>query len=453
MTKEELWQSVLAQVQFKISKANFATWFKNTEILTKKEGVITISVPNAFSKEWLEQKYNKFILKILHDLDEEIKDVKYTINQVILKTENPQKNAASPVQSFSDQLEFEEFKISKLTNLNPRYDFENFIVGPFNEMAHAAAWAISENPGTDYNPFFLYGGVGLGKTHLLQAIGNKVIKDFPEKKVKYIPAERFIAGIVNSIKNQDIEKFKSEHQKIDVLIIDDIQFLAGKEKTQEEFFHLFNALYEKNKQIILSSDRPPKAIPSLEERLRSRFEGGMIADIGLPDYETRLAILKSKIKQKGLDFPEQTLNFIASNVKDNIRELEGALNRLAAFQKLNKKTPDLEAVQSLLKKLIQAPFKVVTFNHIIKSVAEFYDLKEKDLLVSSRKKEIVKPRQIVMYLLREELKNSYPTIGRKLGGKDHTTVIYGCEKIAKELEKSERLNEEIKLIKQKIRCG
>lgn len=453
MTKEELWQSVLAQVQFKISKANFATWFKNTEILAKNEGIITISVPNAFSKEWLEQKYNKFILKILHDLDEEIKDVKYTINQIVLKTESSQKNTLPPVQPFSDQLEFEEFKISKLTNLNPRYAFENFIVGPFNEMAHAAAWAISENPGTDYNPFFLYGGVGLGKTHLLQAIGNKIIKDFPEKKVKYIPAERFVAGIVNSIKNQDIEKFKSEHQKIDVLIIDDIQFLAGKEKTQEEFFHLFNALYEKNKQVILSSDRLPKAIPSLAERLRSRFEGGMIADIGLPDYETRLAILKSKIKQKELDFSEQTLNFIASNIKDNIRELEGALNRLAAFQKLNKKTLDLETIQSLLKKIIQTPFRIITFNHIIKSVAEFYDLKEKDLLISSRKKEIVRPRQIVMYLLREELKSSYPTIGRKLGGKDHTTVIYGCEKIIKELEKNDRLSEEIKLIKQKIRSG
>lgn len=453
MTTEELWQSVLAQVQFKISKANFATWFKSTEILTKKEGIITISVPNAFSKEWLEQKYNKFILKILHDLDEDIKDVKYIINQVVLKTNDSQKNTLPPAQPFSDQLEFEEFKISKLTNLNPRYAFENFIVGPFNEMAHAAAWAISENPGTDYNPFFLYGGVGLGKTHLVQAIGNKIIEDFPEKKVRYIPAERFIAGIVNSIKNQDIEKFKQEHQKIDVLIVDDIQFLAGKEKTQEEFFHLFNALYEKNKQIILSSDRLPKAIPSLEERLRSRFEGGMIADIGLPDYETRLAILKSKTKQRGLDFPEQALNFIASSVKNNIRELEGALNRLAAFQKLTKKTPDLETVQSLLKKLIQTPFRVVTSNHIIKSVAEFYDLKEKDLLVSSRKKEIVRPRQIVMYLLREELKSSYPEIGRKLGGKDHTTVIYGCEKVAKELEKSERLNEEIKLIKQKIRSG
>jgi len=453
MTKEELWQAVLAQIQFKISKANFATWFKSTEILIKKEGAITVSVPNAFSKEWLEQKYNKFILKTLHEIDQEIREVRYTINQTNLKTEEAPRNTFPSPQPFSDQLEFEEFKINKLTNLNPRYMFENFIVGPFNEMAHAAAWAISESPGKVYNPFFLYGGVGLGKTHLLQAIGNKIIKECPDKKIKYIPAERFIAGIVNSIKNQDIEKFKSEHQKTDVLIIDDIQFLAGKEKTQEEFFHLFNSLYEKDKQIILSSDRLPKAIPALEERLRSRFEGGMIADIGLPDYETRLAILKSKNKQKEVDFSDSILSFIASNVKDNIRELEGALNRLIAYQKLNKKTPDLETAQSLLQKIIQTPYKVVTPNQLIKSVAEFYDLKEKDLFTPSRKKEIVRPRQIVMYLLREELKNSYPTIGRKLGGKDHTTVIYGCAKIIKELETDDNLVEEIKLIRQRIRSG
>jgi len=453
MTKEELWQAVLAQIQFKISKANFATWFKNTEILTKNEGEIMVSVPNAFSKEWLEQKYNKFILKTLHDLDREIKEVKYTINRVALKTEEDQKATSPPPQALSDQLEFEEFKINKSTNLNPRYTFESFVIGPFNEMAQAAAWAISENPGTVYNPLFLYGGVGLGKTHLLEAIGNKIIESCSDKKVKYIPAERFISGIVNSIRNRSIESFKLEHQKTDVLIIDDIQFLAGKEKTQEEFFHLFNSLYEKNKQIILSSDRLPKAIPSLEERLRSRFEGGMIADIGLPDYETRLAILKNKAKQKGIELPDKILSFISSNIKTNIRELEGALNRLAAYQKLNNETPDLETTKALLEKIIQTPRKIVTPSQLIKLVAEFYDLKEKDLLTSSRRKEIVRPRQVVMYLLRKELKNSYPAIGRKLGGKDHTTVIYGCEKISAEAGKNESLAEEIKLIRQRICSG
>lgn len=453
MTKEELWQAVLAQIQFKISTANFATWFKNTQIIDKKNGAITVSVPNAFSREWLEQKYNKFILKILHSLDRETREVKYIVSKVKpVKKEEEQKTPSSS-QPLSDQLGFEEFKVNKETNLNPRYTFKSFVVGPYNEMAQAASCAISEDPGRIYNPLFVYGGVGLGKTHLLQSIGNEVLKKFPNKNIKYVPAERFISGIVSSIRNRSIESFKEEHQKTDVLIIDDIQFLAGKEKTQEEFFHLFNALYEKNKQIVLSSDRVPKAIPSLEERLRSRFEGGMIVDIGMPDYETRLAILKTKAKQKEIDLPDKTLSFIATNVKNNIRELEGALNRLIAYKKLNDKSPDLKAVESLLEKIIKTPRKVITAKQLIRVVADFYDLKEKDLLDSSRKKEIVRPRQIAMYLLRKELKSSYPAIGRKLGGKDHTTIIYGCEKILKESEKNENLSEELRLIHQRIRSG
>ncbi|MCX6764613.1 MAG: chromosomal replication initiator protein DnaA [Candidatus Nealsonbacteria bacterium] len=451
MTKEELWQAVLAQIQFNISKANFATWFRNTEILEEKEGKLLVSVPNAFSKEWLEQKYNKFVLKTLHDLNEGIKEVEYIINRTGGQVEKQKKYFSTP-QSVP-QLEFEELKVSKETNLNPKYTFENFIVGPFNEMAQAAGWAISENPGAIYNPLFVYGGVGLGKTHLIQAIGNKISENFPDKKIKYASSEKFITGIVGAIKNGSIESFKQENQKIDVLIIDDIQFLAGKEKTQEEFFHLFNALYEKNKQIVLSSDRFPKAIPALEERLRSRFEGGMIADIGHPDYETRLAILKIKSKQKEVEFSDKVLEFIASNVQTNIREIEGALNRLIACQRLNGKIPDLETAKNLLKNIIKAPPRVISSDQLIKAVADFYNLKEEDILNNSRRKEIVRPRQVVMYLLREELKCSFPTIGRKLGGKDHTTIIYGCEKIAKESEKNEVLVEEIKLIKQKICSG
>jgi chromosomal replication initiator protein len=451
MTKEELWQAVLAQIQFKISRANFATWFRNTEILEEKEGKLLISVPNAFSKEWMEQKYNKFVLKTLHDLNRGIKEVEYIINRV--ESQSVKQKTSFSVSQNVPQLEFEELKINKETNLNPKYLFENFIVGPFNEMAQAAAWAISENPGAIYNPLFVYGGVGLGKTHLIQAIGNKISENFPDKKIKYISSEKFISGIIGAIKNGSIESFKQEHQKIDVLIIDDIQFLAGKEKTQEEFFHLFNALYEKNKQIILSSDRIPKAIPALEERLRSRFEGGMIADIGRPDYETRLAILKTKSKQKEVDFSDNVLSFIASNIQNNIREIEGALNRLIAYQNLNGKIPDLETTKNLLKNIIKAPPRVINSNQLIKAVADFYNLKEDEILNHSRRKEIVRPRQVVMYLLREELKCSFPTIGRKLGGKDHTTIIYGCEKITKEIEKNESLVEEIKLIKQKICSG
>jgi chromosomal replication initiator protein len=447
MVKEELWQAVLAQVQLGISQANFATWFKNTEIISQEENQVVVSVPNSFAKEWLENKYGKTILKILHSLNEEIKEVKYTVGKTELKIS---KKAPISFLSEAGQLEFQEFKVDKETNLNPRYTFENFVVAPFNELPQAAAWAVSKNPGFVYNPLFVYGGVGLGKTHLLQAVGNETIKNFSQKKVKYIPSEKFTAGVVSSIRNHEIEDFKSKYRAIDVLILDDVQFLAGKEKTQEEFFHTFNYLYEKNKQIILSSDRPPKAIPALTERLRSRFEGGMIADIGYPDYETRIAILKAKAQERKIDFSEEVLNYIASNIQRNIRELEGALNRLSAYQKLNNKPPDLEATEALLKNLILSPVRVATPKKIIQAVAEFYDLKEKDLLSPSRKKEIVKPRQVAMYLLREDLKSSYPFIGRKFGGKDHTTAIHSYGKVLKELEINENLSDEISLIRQRI---
>ncbi len=448
MTHEELWQAVLAQIQLNISPANFSTWFKNTGIDSQKENEVVVSVPNSFAKEWLEQKYNKTIFKILNGLDGNIRQIKYAVNKSELKI--LKKNLLSSLPPETSQLEFQEFKINQETNLNPRYTFESFIVGPFNELAQAAAWAVSKNPGQVYNPLFIYGGVGLGKTHLLQSIGNEVLKNSPEKKVKYIPSEKFTSGVVASIKSQEMESFKSKLRAIDVLIIDDVQFLAGKEKTQEEFFHTFNSLYEKNKQIVLSSDRPPKAIPALAERLRSRFEGGMIADISYPDFETRVAILKAKSQEKKAEFSEEILNYIASNIQRNIRELEGALNRLIAYQKLQNQIPDIEIAKSLLKNLIAPPPKIATPKQIIQTVASFYDLREKEILSVSRKKEIVRPRQIAMYLLREELKSSFPFIGRRFGGKDHTTAIHAYEKISKEIEKDNNLSDEINLIKQRV---
>lgn len=449
MTNEELWQAVLAQIQLNISPANFATWFKNTGVFAKKDGEIIVSVPNSFAKEWLEQKYHKIIFKVLHGLDINIKEIKYQIAKAELKI---QRKVSLPPE-ISEQLEFQEFKINKETNLNPRYTFENFIVGPFNELPQAAALAVAKNPGSVYNPLFIYGGVGLGKTHLLQAVGNEVLKGFPEKKIKYIPAEKFTSGVVTSIKNQDMEGFKSRYRLIDVLIIDDVQFLAGKEKTQEEFFHTFNALYEKNKQVILSSDRPPKAIPALAERLRSRFEGGMIADISYPDFESRLAILKAKAQERKIDLGEEVFEYLASNIQRNIRELEGALNRLTVYQKLNGKVPDLPTTKSLLRNLLLSPARIISPKKIIQIVAEFYDLREKDLKSASRKKEIVRPRQIAMYLLKEVLSCSYPFIGKKLGGKDHTTAIHAFEKIKKERGEKESVEEEIDLIKQRFYGG
>ncbi len=445
MTKDELWQAVLAQIQFNISPANFGTWFKNTGILLKKEKGVIVSVPNNFSKEWLENKYNKTILNILRGLDGEIKDIKYKVVHSGLKTK-PAENNLDEI----NQLEFPEFKINKETNLNPRYIFENFIVGSFNELSHAAATAVSKSPGIIYNPLFIYGGVGLGKTHLLQAIGNEIIKNSPRKKVKYLSSEKFTSEVVTAIKNHSMESLKSLYREIDVLIIDDIQFLAGKEKTQEEFFHTFNALYNKDKQIVLSSDRPPASIPSMEERLRSRFEGGMITDISLPEFETRLAILKIKTQEKKIKISEEILEYISSHIKRNIRELEGALNRLIVYQKLNNQSPDIETAKTLLKNIILHSVKVANSKKIIQSVSDFYDLKEKELFSISRRKEIIRPRQIAMYLFREELKSSFPFIGRKFNGKDHTTVIHACNKISKEIKNDEKVEEEINLIKQRI---
>jgi len=350
-------------------------------------------------------------------------------------------------------LDFQEFKTDKDTNLNLKYTFTNFVVGPSNELAHAAAWAVSQNPGQIYNPLFIYGGVGLGKTHLLQAIGNEIVKKFSEKRVIYLQTEKLISEIISAIRNHRIEGLKEKYQQVDVLIVDDVQFLAGKEKTQEEFFYIFNSLYEKNKQIVLSSDKSPKAIPALTERLRSRFEGGMIADITYPDFETRMAILKTKCQEKRIELDEEVLSFVASNIQKNIRKLEGALNILIAHKKLQKKNIDLEIAKTLLKDLIQPSFKRITPKEIIKTVAEFYDVSERELLSNTRKKEIVKPRQVAMYLIREELKGSFPFIAKKFGGKDHTTVIYACEKVAKEIEENSNLREEINLIRQRFISG
>lgn len=448
MDNQEFWQAILAQIQFNISQANFATWFKNTSIVDKKDGCIIVGVPNNFSKEWLENKYNKLILKIAQQLEKEIKEIRYVTTNVGLKTKNVYLDNEE-----QSQLDFKELKIDKETGLNPRYRFDNFVVGPFNELPYAAATAIVKSPGTAYNPFFVYGGVGLGKTHLLQAIGNQILEGLPETKVKYFAAEKFITAIVKAIKDHSIDKLKAAYQDIDILIIDDVQFFAGKEKTQEEFFHLFNSLYEKNKQIILSSDRPPKAIPAIEERLRSRFEGGMITDIGRPDFETRVAILKAKAQEKKINLDDQIFQYIASHIQKNIRELEGALNKLTIHQNVSQKAINLDTAKELLKNIISSPIKTTNFKKILESVCEFYEVSEKDLLGKSRKKEIVKPRQVCMYLLRTELKQSFPSIGRRFAGKDHTTAIHSFNKIKKEIEESESFHEEVNLIKQRIYTG
>jgi len=405
VTNKELWQTALGEIELSVSKANYITWFKNTNIFSKKEGRVVIEVPNTFTKEWLENKYNKFILKALRNVSKDIKEVIYVISckkgeKANLKKKKVLKKVESQLsekQLSEEQLNFNQFDVDKKTNLNARYNFDNFVVASFNELAYAAAQSVIKSPGNSYNPLFVYGGVGIGKTHLLQAMGNAIIRGDSSKKIIYVSSEKFTDDVISAILNNGMDKLKNYYRKIDVLIIDDIQFLAHKEKTQEEFFHTFNALYENNKQIILSSDRPPRAIPTLEERLRSRFEGGMIADIGYPDIETRIVILKTKIKELNLELSDEILNYIASNVQKNIRELEGALNRIIAFVRLNNSIPTQNQVVKILKTITSNPKKRTNYKNIIKTVAEFYDVDIKDLSNHSRKKEIVKPRQIAMY--------------------------------------------------------
>lgn len=454
MEAEQLWQAVLAQIQLNISPANFATWFANTKISSIEKDTVLVSVPNSFSKEWLEQKYNKDILKILHSLDAEIKTINYTVS--VSKTEKrPQisKRQSQQEEDAVEQLGFSELETNKDTNLNPKYTFENFIIGPFNEMAYAAAMAVVENPGKNYNPLFIYGGVGLGKTHLVQAVGNKIKESSPDKKIKYVPAEKLISTIVNAIRNNNIEDLKRNLRDLDVLIVDDIQFIAGKDKTQEEFFHTFNSLYQKNKQIILSSDRHPNNIPAITERLKSRFEGGMIADINIPDFETRTAILKQKLEEKGITFDKEVLDFVANNIQKNVRELESAINRLIIFKKSNNKSPSVEDAKRLLKTIIISPNKITSPKKIIDAITDFYDIPNGNMFYSSRKKEFSKPRQIAMYLLKKELKLSYSEIGRKFGGKDHTTVIHACQLIEKLWDEDEKIHQEIELILQRVYGG
>ena len=450
MTKEELWESVLARVQLAISAANFSTWFQNTSIFSIEKRKVTVSVPNNFSKEWLQNKYNKLILKYLREIDSNIKEVEYKISPLSRRTTTTQQAETVQTPQISAQLQFEEINLDEKTNLNPKYKFDNFVIGSFNELAHAAALAVAKKPGRIYNPLFIYGEVGVGKTHLIQATGNKISKDFNKKNIQYTTSEKFTSKIIKAIRDHSIEDLKSHYKNVDVLIIDDIQFLAGKEKTQEEFFHIFNTLYEQNKQIIISSDRPPKAIAALEERLRSRFEGGMIADIGIPDFETRIAILEEKCKEKNINLSEDIMEYVASNIQSNVRELEGALNKLIAHRNLTNKRLTLEEAKKVLEKILFAPKRRISPNDLIKSVAKFYNLTDKEILDSSRKREVVRPRQIAMFLLREELRNSFPFIGKKFGGKDHTTAMYAYQKIAKEIKKDQNLSEEIKLIKKRL---
>jgi len=445
MDFDQLWQTALGEIEIQISRPNYITWLKNSRLVDKQDGTALVSLPNNFAKEWVENKYHKIILSALRNLDETTKKIQFTVNNKPTQlTPSKKRVSDSPIKN---QLAFEELRVDPETNLNSRYNLSSFVVGKTNELAYAAATAVIEEIGRKYNPLFIYGGVGLGKTHLIQAIGNEVKNKYDNNvKVKYVSSEKFTNDVVYGIRNKRMEDMKEKYRNVDLLIIDDIQFIGGKTSTEEEFFHTFNALYENNKQIIISSDRPPKFVPTLEERLRSRFEGGMIADIGYPDYELRLAILKTKLQERGVSLPENIVEFVANKVQKNLRELEGVLNRILFYQQA-KNSVSLKAAEEIVNETIQQPTKNINPNQIIKSVADYFQISANDLGGRCRQKSIVEPRQITMYLLRDILGLSYPDIGQKLGKRDHTTAIYAYTKISEDINKNQDLNQKIIAIK------
>lgn len=450
MTPEQLWQATLGEIEISLNKAHFTTWFKQTVLVSVDNDCAVINVPNTFTKSWLEQKYQKTVLSILQRLtDRQIKTVSF---QVGLRPSVYQ-------QYFSDVPKFSASVDSKNTSnvgvnefgLNSRYVFDNFIVGKNNELAYAAAKAVVERPGLAYNPLFIYGGVGLGKTHLLQAVGNEIKTRDSNKKILYATCETFTNEFIEAVRHGKAKKFQDTYRMVDVLLIDDIQFIAGKTETQEAFFHNFNDLHHANKQIILSSDRPPKAIATLEARLISRFEAGMIVDIAPPDLETRTAILKIKCQEKQYTLPREIIEYLAANIQNNIRELEGALNKIIAYHQLKNIPPTLEFVKSVvLSHRQQLVKKGITPKQIIQTVVTFYDIKQEEFFSKNRAKRVSFPRQIAMYLLRSELRSSYPTIGDEIGGRDHTTALHAYEKITKEAENDIRIKREIDLIKERL---
>lgn len=442
---QQLWQAVLGELELTISKANFITWFKNTSISSIENGKAIISVPNTFSETWIKTKFNDYILKTLKRLTQnEIKEIAYIVNQN--SQNNTNTNTAKPKVKESQQI---PKNYSSTLGINPKYVFENFVVGKSNELAHAACQAICKTPGKTYNPLFIYGGVGLGKTHLVQSVGNVLLKK--NYKIIYASCEKFTNDYIEAVRTGKAKLFQNKYRNVDVLLIDDIQFITGKEGTQEAFFHTFNALHQNDKQIIITSDRPPKAIATLEDRLKSRFEWGMIAEILPPDLETRIAILQAKAMENNFNLENDLINYIASRITTNIRELEGALNTIIAHYKLNQIELTIESIEKILKKISSNnPPKNITVKDILELIASYYNTKIELILGTSRKREIVVPRQIAMYILRTELNYSYPLIGQEFGGRDHTTVIHACEKIEKELEYNERIKKDIKTLKQRL---
>ena len=440
---KKLWDNVLVEIELSISKANFSMWFKDTSIAKQEDGIVYLSVPSVFVKDWLNNKYHKSILKSLRGFADYVRGIEYLVSKEILIKKRGGVSVTNTQQV--DELPLQDFYINKDDNLNPRYTFDSFIIGPFNDLAHAAAQAIIKTPAV-YNPLFVYGNTGHGKTHLIQAVGNYIKTNSKEKKVYYLTSDKFAQDYINSLNNGKVNLFKEQYRKYDLLIIDDIQFFASKQKIQEEFFHLFNTLQDNNKQLIFSSDKHPNFIQGLEERVRSRFNAGMIVEIPAPDIESRTQILRKKSSFLNLSLAMEIIEYLASSIEGNIREIEGVLNSILCQTQLKNKELNINEVKNLVKNSIR-PKKLISAKEVIRIITEFYNLEEGDVYKKTRKKEVVKPRQVIMYILREDFRISYPSIGEKLGGRDHTTVIHSCEKIKNDIKIDLILNKEINQIR------
>lgn len=443
---KEIWGKTLSLVKDEITEVSFNTWIKSAVPVSSNKDSITLSVPNNFTKDILETRYKS----LLSNSIEIITSKKYSINFVIENESNIPVNSVKIKEKSVEPILAQNGEDSFQT-LNPKYTFDSFVIGNSNRFAHAACLAVAESPAKAYNPLFIYGGVGLGKTHLMNAIGHYIYENNKNVKVAYISSEKFTNELINAIKDDKNEEFRNKYRNVDVLLIDDIQFIAGKERTQEEFFHTFNALYEASKQIILCSDRPPKEIPTLEDRLRSRFEWGLIADIQPPDFETRMAILKKKADVEHLDIPNEVLVYIATKIKSNIRELEGALIRIVAYSSLAEKEISVDLASEALKDIISSKHsRQITIELIQEIVASYFNLKIDDFKSQRRTRNVAYPRQIAMYLSRKLTDISLPKIGEEFGGRDHTTVIHAYEKISEGLKDDETLKDTINEITKKI---
>ncbi len=448
--QDHLWQAVLGEIEVSVSRASYVTWFKNTSLLRYDNTTLVIGVPNVFIKQQLERKFNSLVSEVLQKNGVNPKVIEYKIHtssqvhkkvddEAIMMSSSPKKTARTQ----------NSLAHSYRQGLNEKYTFGSFIVGSGNDLAYAACQAIAANPGKKYNPLFVYGGVGIGKTHLMQAVGNEIAIRNPSARVVYISTEQFVQEFLDAIRYKKNTDFAGHYRSADVLIIDDIQFIAGKEKTQEEFFHTFNALHQANKQIIMSSDKPPKDIPTLEDRLRSRFAWGMSIDMQIPDFETRCAIVQTKAADQGVTLSAPVVEFLANNIRTNIRELEGALNQLVAFSEMRGISPDLALAKSVLGAHRARP-KHVSPKQVVERTARHFQVSVEEITGPKRDKDIVVPRQVAMYLLRSELHLSFPKIAKELGRKDHTTAIHSVEKIEKESTIDTSIKSAISDIKERL---